>query len=278
MSILFAYAALTRLYSVIPLSLLAYGVGMMAGASSQPRIAAAAIAIACALAGGYAYNDLRDQPRDRVNRPARPLVSGRISTRQAQWFVVLAFTVSLIAAAATASPLTIAFIAVLIGCLCLYSDLIKRVAGLKNAFVGAWCGVLPWGASIDSVTAAAILPAIVLIGLFVMQKEMVADVYDGDGDAAAGVLTLPVIFGRRAALMIVLALNLLLWLMVRSMAAFAIPLHLAAVAPAVGIVNGIALCAVLLKVTNMTVRAYLELQKIFQIGGCILLFALITAR
>ena len=42
--------------------------------------------------------------------------------------------------------------------------------------------------------------------------------------------------------------------------------------------NAIALCAVAVRLTQATVRAYLELQKIFLIGGCIVLFAIVTAR
>ena len=117
MSVLFTYAALIRLQTVLPLTLLAYGIGMTLG-DSHMRVAVAAIGIACALAGGYAYNDLRDQPRDRINRPARPLVSGRLSDSQVKRFVTLAFGGAVLAAAATASRLTIAFIVVLIGCLC----------------------------------------------------------------------------------------------------------------------------------------------------------------
>lgn len=261
----------------MPLAVLAYGLGAATG-PSHLRAAAAAIAVACALAGGYAYNDLRDQSTDRVNRPARPLVSGRVTPRQVRWFVALAFIVAVIVAMTTASPFTVAFILALITCLFLYSDAVKHVAGLKNVFVGAWCGLLPWAASIEYVAAAAILPAIAMVGLFVTQKELVADVYDREGDAAAGVLTIPVLFGSRPALTIVFGLNVALWAVARGAGPVPVLPHLSTAGQLVAIVNSLALCAVALKVTNTSVRAYLELQKIWLIGGCIALFALIMVR
>jgi len=277
MNTLLTYAGLTRLYTVVPLALLAYGIGAATG-PSQLRAAAAAIAVACALAGGYAYNDLRDQSTDRVNRPARPLVSGRVTSRQARWFVTLAFIAAAIVAMTTASALTVAFILVLIACLCLYSDAVKHVAGLKNLFVGAWCGLLPWGASLGHVAAATILPAIAMVGLFITQKELVADVYDRDGDAAAGVLTIPVLLGSWPALAIVLGLNLALWAVVRNAGAVPVLMHLSTAGQLVAIVNSLALCAVALRVTKTSVRAYLELQKIWLIGGCIAFFAMVMVR
>lgn len=269
------YFALTRLYTVLPLALLSYGIGVAAGVPPT-RAVVSAVALALAMGGGYAYNDLRDQSRDRVNRPARPLVSGRISERQAQRLVAIAFAGAVILAVSTASLLTIAFIVLLVWCSQLYSDAIKHVTGLKNVFVGAWSGLLPWGASLDSVATMTIVPAVITVGLFVTQKELVADVDHLDGDAAAGVTTIPIVVGRRAALAIVLALNVLSWLLARASGTVPVLSHLTSVAEAVAAVNVISLCVIAVKMTNATVRVYLELQKVFLVGGCIGLFAMLA--
>jgi geranylgeranylglycerol-phosphate geranylgeranyltransferase len=229
------------------------------------------------LAGGYAYNDLRDQRRDRVNRPARPLVSGRLSDRQVRRFAAISFSLGMFAAISTASPLTIVFIACLTASSLLYSDFVKRIPGLKNVFVGAWCGLLPWGASFDYVNATAVLPAVIIVALFVTQKELVADVYDRDGDASAGVATVPVVMGSKIAVVFVLALNVISWSLVRSRMAIPAFLHLAWAAGMASRINALLLCIVFFKITATTVRAYLELQKVFLIGGCIGLFATIAA-
>jgi 4-hydroxybenzoate polyprenyltransferase len=269
--VLWTYLALSRVYTVAPMVLLAYGIGFSMGVPPM-RAVAAALALGCALAGGYAYNDLRDQVRDRVNRPGRPLVSGVLSNRQVKRFIAVSFGAAVLLAAATGSLLTLVFVLLLVLCSWWYSDAIKHVAGVKNVFVGLWCGLLPWGASLDAVTAAAILPAVALVGLFITQKELVADVYDRDGDAAAGVSTIPVMMGARIALAGVTALNVLSWLVVRGAEASPLLPQLAWAAQVVATVNALALCVVFLKVTSTTVRAYLELQKVFLIGGCVGLF------
>ena len=240
---------------------------------AQPlRAAVASMAIACALAGGYAYNDLRDQDCDRLNRPGRPLVCGRLSPRAVKRIVVVAFAAAMLLAIATGSLATAVFVSLLIASACLYSDGIKHTPGLKNAFVALWCGLLPWGASVERMRWS-VMPAVAIVALFVMQKELIADLYDREGDAAAGIATIPVMMGSRIALALVALLNVALWLFVRAAPApDALPyLHMAAQMAAS--INALSLCAVFVRTTSVTVRAYLELQKVFQIGGCIGLFA-----
>lgn len=53
----------------------------------------------CLYAGGVALNDLRDAERDRVERPNRPIPSGRVSARHAAFFVGLLMIFALILAA-----------------------------------------------------------------------------------------------------------------------------------------------------------------------------------
>jgi geranylgeranylglycerol-phosphate geranylgeranyltransferase len=274
---LLAWAALTRLYTVLPLTLLSYGIGLATGVPAV-RLIAGTAAIALAVAGGFAYNDLRDQSCDRVQRPARPLVSGRLTNREAARFVTIVFAAAMLLAIATVSPVFLAFVALLIVSSLIYSDAVKPVAGLKNVFVGAWCGLLPWGPSLDRVAPATLLTAAAIIALFVTQKELVADVYDRDGDAAAGITTVPVAVGPRLALAMVAALNVLLFVVVRWGGAIPLLPHLSSAGEVVASVNVLALGVVLLKMTSATVRAYLELQKVFLIGGGIgLCAALVTA-
>ena len=266
-----SYAALTRPYTILPLALLVYGVGAATQGPSA-RVAAATAALAFALAGGFAYNDLRDQECDRVNRPARPLVSGRVGGREVRRLAALSFGASLALAVATRSPATVTFFLALALSALLYSDRIKRITGLKNVFVGAWCGLLPWAASLEGVRPTTMLPAVVLVALFATQKELVADVYDREGDAAAGVATIPVLAGPRVALAIVAALAALL-----GVVAFAIdprpPIAgLALAARAVAVLDVAVVLAVLAFPTRRAVRGYLELQKAILVGGCLGLF------
>ena len=263
-----SYVALARLQTVVALALLAYGIGMTTGVPPLQLIAGT-LAIACAVAGGHAYNDLRDQACDRINRPSRPLVSGRLTEPQARRFIALAFCAALVFAIATRSLVTIAFIASVIVASMVYSIAIKPVTGLKNLFVGAWCGVLPWGASLDRAETATVVVAAAIVALFITQKELVADVNDRDGDAAAGIRTVPVVAGPRVALLLVAALNVALYLVARAAPAAVLP-ELRFAAQLAAVLNMIALCGV-------TARVYLRLQKTLLIGGCVGLFAMIAA-
>lgn len=271
-----ASIAVTRLYTVLPLALLSYGLGLTVGAEAWHALPAAA-AIACAVAGGYAYNDLRDQTLDRHNRPRRPIVSGRLSARAVQLLLSALFTAAFFFALWTFSWRTIAFIVLLIISACVYSDFMKQIPGLKNIFVGLWCGVLPWGASLDVIQPATALPAIVIVALFVMQKELLADVYDLEGDVAAGIRTVPAIVGPRIALGIVAMLNVASWMLVRVLDTGEFFVALRTAGEAVATINILAMIIVFLKITPITIRAYLELQKFFLIGGCLGLFTLLIA-
>lgn len=267
-----AHAAILRLYSVIPLALLSCGIGLGVDAP-RGHVLAASAAMALAVAGGYAFNDLRDQRCDRQNRPRRPLVSGRLSERHVRNLAAALFGGALLFALATRSWRTIAFVALLIVSAWLYSAWIKFVPGLKNVFVGAWCGLLPWSASLDAVGIATALPAVAIVALFILQKELIADVYDLDGDLAAGVSTIPAIVGRRSSVALVALLNAGSWMLVRAADTVPVLAYLPAAGAAVAMVNVLALLAVSCRITPLTLRAFLEMQKLFLIGGCIALFA-----
>jgi 4-hydroxybenzoate polyprenyltransferase len=266
-----AQVAITRLYSVVPLALLSAGVGIAMGAA-RVQVMAASIAVAAAVAGGYAYNDLRDQQPDGRNRPRRPLVSGRLTAAYVRSLVAGLFGSAMLLALATWSWRTVAFIALLIASSCLYSDRIKYVPGLKNAFVALWCGLLPWGASLDAMNLAASLPAIAIVAMFIAQKELIADVYDLDGDVAAGVATIPSLVGVRLAVVMVASINVGSLLMLRLMDGAQVLTELPAAAAGVATVNVLALLLVFCRITSFTVRAFLEMQKVFLIGGCLALF------
>jgi 4-hydroxybenzoate polyprenyltransferase len=270
-----ANLALTRFYTVLPLALLSLGIAVDAGVEPV-RAAVVVAAIACAVAGGYAYNDLRDQRLDRHNRPRRPIVSGRLSERYVHHLVYALFGGALLVALTSRSWRTVVFMTLLIVSSHLYSDSLKSIPGVKNAFVGLWCGVLPYGAALDVVKAEAVVPAIAILGLFITQKELFADIYDLDGDVAAGVRTIPALIGVRGALVLVGLLNVASFLFVRLTSAVpAIP-GLPAAAVFVTCVNVVGLLLLSCRITRTTIRAFLEVQKLFLIGGCVALFAMLA--
>ena len=169
-----------------------------------------------------------------------------------------------------------AFIALLIASATWYSYAIKGIIGFKNVFVGLWSGLLPWAAVLDHVIPAAVVPAVVIVALFVTQKELVADIHDRIGDASAGVRTIPVVMGTRAALGFAGAINLLSCLVATLSDPAPVLVHLARAGQIVAIVNIAGVCLLLIERSPVAVRGFLELQKVFMIGGCLALFLLIV--
>ncbi len=55
-----------------------------------------ATSLSCFYAGGMAMNDLCDRDYDRVNRPSRPIPSGRVSVRSCRYFISLLFAAGFI--------------------------------------------------------------------------------------------------------------------------------------------------------------------------------------
>jgi heme O synthase-like polyprenyltransferase len=99
-----AFAELGRI-SNLPTTLSNVLVGASAGAVSAletgplplewPRIMAAWVAIACFYMAGMAMNDLFDASLDLVDRPRRPIPSGRVTRAQATAFMLVLFAIGL---------------------------------------------------------------------------------------------------------------------------------------------------------------------------------------
>ena len=73
---------------------------------------------------GMALNDVQDVEIDRIERPERPIPSGRISLRSA-WVAVFAMQFSALAWAASVSPLSVGVVALTIALTYLYNSPLK---------------------------------------------------------------------------------------------------------------------------------------------------------
>lgn len=155
------------------------------------------LAIALFCLGGNVVNDLFDIEIDRVNRPERPLVSGRISQRAALVTVIIAFLVGLgISYRLGFMPfaLGMAVVALLVG----YAVRLKRILFVGNitvAFITAL--TFPYVGSIYKIplNAEVIFPAL-FIFLFHLGREIIKDIVDIEGDSRVGARTIPIVFGR----------------------------------------------------------------------------------
>jgi 4-hydroxybenzoate polyprenyltransferase len=205
-----------------PFTLLAPALGMLsggiAGLGARPPLplnptlfidlALGTLMAAVLNAGSNTLNQIYDLDVDRVNKPNRPLPSGRISTAEAGVLTLVLFVFALLLAwlvdiqtfilASAAAVLTTVY----------------SVPPLRTKARGIWANVtiaVPRGLLLKVAgwscvrTVIAVEPWFIglIFGLFLLGASSTKDFADIRGDRAGGCRTLPIIYGvRRAAWMI----------------------------------------------------------------------------
>ncbi len=159
-------------------------------------------------AGSNGLNQIFDLEIDRINKPDRPLPSGRLRLTQAWWFTVSALAIGMVLAwlinwqclALAAAAL------ILTACYSVPPFRTKRWAVPANLTVaiprGFLLPVAGWSTVKTAIAAEPWLLAIPL-GLFIFGASSTKDFSDIPGDRAGGCQTLPVKYGvRQTTLMI----------------------------------------------------------------------------
>ncbi len=248
-----AVIRLTRLYTTLVAGVVAYTLSERGG--SEALFAAASLALL--LAGAFAFNDVVDREADAVNVPTRPIPSGALSVRSALIIAILCDVAALVAAASTRSVRVVALTCVMVALLFAYSLALERILFVKNLVMGLIGASVPLFGNIAGAVPEEAKRLAVTIGLFILQKEIIADAKDRDGDARAGLRTFSVLFGVRWTLVLVAALN------VAFLATLA-PGEVALIA--VGITN---IAGAILAFTRgeRILRAFLVLQRAFLLAG-----------
>ena len=156
----------------------------------------AALAASLTAAAGNVINDYFDVGIDKINRPDRPLPSGKISLKAASSFYLFLVIVSLVVASFVTLYI---FLVVLLAnnLLFLYSYNLKRIPLIGNIIVSFLTGfTFIYGGLIAGNPKAAIVPAVFAF-LINMIREIVKDIEDIKGDKAVGVITFPSKYGIR---------------------------------------------------------------------------------
>lgn len=200
-----------------PANALTAGLGVWLGHACLPgpmawaSAALGSLAMALLAAAGNAHNDLLDLPVDRVNRPDRPLPSGRLSPRVAAWTAGVLYLVAF--AVAFAVSRGAGNLAVGMGILlALYNLKLKALPLVGNLAVSLLCALavyLPELPGAPRHTGIAVLFAF----LTTLARELAKDAEDMAGDRSAGWRTFPLAFGEgatRALVAVLLIATLLL--------------------------------------------------------------------
>lgn len=168
--------------------------------SVAPAAFGAAAALA-AVAGANALNDCLDREADVVNRPERPIPSGRVSVSEAAIASGIAYALALVLGS-LAGGWPFLIVATWIALTALYSVSLKRILVVGNLVAAALTASI---VVLGGITQGKIEPlAIPFVMAFLANvgREVVKDIEDTEGDARVGVVTLATKFGTERAYMI----------------------------------------------------------------------------
>jgi 4-hydroxybenzoate polyprenyltransferase len=158
-----------------------------------------ALPLTLAAMGGFAVNDYFDKDRDYINRPYRPIPSGRISSATALWLgaglLLLSGVLGVLVTTSTRECLIV--FAGIFGATS-YNLIVKCATCLKNVWTGALCSLPVVWFAIDGRLSGRIVVAVLI---YVTGRELLMDIVDLPGDRANGILTIPARIGLRAAAM-----------------------------------------------------------------------------
>ena len=159
----------------------------------------ACISGALITAAANSVNDIYDVESDRINKPYRPIASGKVSKNAAIWISVMLYTAGVISGAmVNRTALVVAISAVILTYV--YSARLKRVSLWGNLTVALLTSIafIYGGVAVGRVKESMI-PAIFSF-FYHFGREVIKDVEDKEGDRKAGLKTFPIRYGTVASL------------------------------------------------------------------------------
>lgn len=170
----------------------------------SPAAAASAVVTLLAVFGGYAINDYFDREVDRINDPDRPIPRGAVPPVGALALALVTFGLAGLVTTLVLPPLAGVLVVLNLSALVVYTPRMKGLFGFGNLVISALVGsaALLGGIAVgnaEPVVVMSLLAFQMLLGL-----EIIKDLEDVDGDARAGLQTLPVALGRSRAVRLTL--------------------------------------------------------------------------
>ncbi len=194
MKILIAYLELARPLNGIIAFISAWLGGMFASQGNMEnlidiRLLLVSISALVLLSAGNALNDYCDYDIDRINRPRRPLPSGRLQRTNALIFAIVLTAIGIYFGTLINRNATGIAILVFVALTC-YAFYFKRTPFVGNLVVSGLTGLtfIAGGVAIDSVQGT-LVPAIFAF-LFTTAREIVKDLEDTEGDLKNNAKTL----------------------------------------------------------------------------------------
>ncbi|HKW15492.1 MAG TPA: geranylgeranylglycerol-phosphate geranylgeranyltransferase [Candidatus Krumholzibacteria bacterium] len=205
-----AHLSILRPHNMLASALAVVAGNVIAHGNGGTVLIVTAVLAALVTGAGNILNDCFDLEVDRINKPGRPLPSGRITPRAAvAWYLVISVAVT--TAAAMLVPRDVgALIIVWQVALACYARWCKRWLIVGNVLVAAISSsAFLAGALVALDPGAALIPGLIAFS-FVMCREIVKGAEDVEGDRKGNVHTLAVVMGAPRAGTVAAVLMLLL--------------------------------------------------------------------
>lgn len=196
--------SLAGLFTIIrPLNAVAAGLAaivayLIATGTVVPEALPLLFVVTLVTAAGNVINDYYDVEIDRVNRPDRPIPSGKVSLPAARAFAVTLFLLGILVSLFTSILCTA--IAVFNSLLLIfYAARLKRTPFVGNMTVSYLAAsVFLFGGALGGFPGLLhVMPFAVMTFFAMMARELVKDGEDIEGDKASGAVTIPIRFGMK---------------------------------------------------------------------------------
>jgi geranylgeranylglycerol-phosphate geranylgeranyltransferase len=154
------------------------------------------VIVALITAGGNVINDFFDAKIDVINRPNRPIPSGKVSRSAARGFSVMLFLAGILVSLFT-NPLCIGIAAINSVLLIAYAVTLKKMPLYGNVTVAYLAGsIFLFGGALNGWAGLVrILPIAAITFFAMLSRELLKDAEDVEGDLAGGADTIPIRIG-----------------------------------------------------------------------------------
>lgn len=161
-----------------------------------PSVILLLVIVTLITAAGNVINDYFDADIDRINRPERPIPSGKITLIAARCFAVTLFLAGILAALFT-PPLCLFIVVINSLVLVVYAAKLKSMPVVGNAAVAYLAAsIFLFGGAFAGAGALILMIPLAAITFFAtMVREILKDAEDVEGDSAGGADTLPIRIG-----------------------------------------------------------------------------------
>ena len=177
---------------------------------SMNNVIFATLVVAFYTVGANTLNDYLDYKIDKINRPDRPITSGRILRKHALIVSILAFIIGTIIALQLNTNSQLVSIGISLPLIISYNIKLKKLPLIGNIVVAIVLALsFIYAGLAFSNLSPLILPAVLAFGLTLI-RELVKDMADIIGDKSVGLKTFPIFFGENKTINLCVGLSVLL--------------------------------------------------------------------